>query len=56
MTDDEILQLAHRTAWRYKHNRDCEICMYTFNRMTLLEFVRQLAILERDSDHDTTTI
>jgi hypothetical protein len=56
MTDDEIIQLAHRTAWRYKHSSDQNRILYTFNQMTLLEFVRKLAILERNSDHNSTTL
>lgn len=48
MTTDEILDLAHREAWRYKKSSDPHHSdTYTFNRSTLLEFARKLAIVER---------
>lgn len=43
MTDYQVEQLAHRTCWRYLHNPDLAGGhVYTFNRHTLLEFVRAL--------------
>lgn len=47
MTTDETLDLAHREAWRYKKSSDPHHSdTYTFNRSTLLEFARKLAIVE----------
>lgn len=42
-TDYQVEQLAHRTCWRYRHSSDpAHSHTYTFNRHTLLEFVRVL--------------
>ena len=42
-TDYQVEQLAHRTCWRYRHSSDpAHSSTYTFNRHTLLEFVRAL--------------
>ena len=42
-TDYQVEQLAHRTCWRYCHSPDpAHSHTYTFNRHTLLEFVRVL--------------
>lgn len=50
MTSDEVLTLAHREAWRYKKSSDPHHSdIYTFNRSTLLEFARKLAMTERES-------
>lgn len=43
LTDYQIEQLAHRTCWRYLHDRsDKADHIYTFDRNTLLEFARKL--------------
>ena len=43
MTDQEILDVAHRTAWRYKHSSDPHHSdTYTFNAMTMLDFARRV--------------
>ena len=50
MTDDEILEVAHRMAWRYKKSSDPNHSdTYTFNRTTLLEFARKLMAAEREA-------
>lgn len=42
-TDYQVEQLAHRTCWRYLHDRSDEADhIYTFDRNTLLEFARKL--------------
>lgn len=41
-SDTDILKLAHRMAWRYKHETLSSGIEYTFNNMTLLDFVRAL--------------
>lgn len=41
-TDTDILKLAHRMAWRYKHSTLSSGIEYTFNNRTLLDFVRAL--------------
>lgn len=49
MTNEEILLLAHREAWRYKKSSDPNHSdMYTFNRACLLEFARKLIEAERN--------
>ena len=49
MTDRELLELAHREAWRYKKSSDPHHSdTYTFNHSTLLEFARKLTIAERE--------
>lgn len=40
--DADILKLAHRMAWRYTHSMQPDCIEYTFNNMTLLDFVRAL--------------
>lgn len=40
--DTDILALAHRMAWRYTHSTQPSNIEYTFNNMTLLDFVRAL--------------
>lgn len=42
MTDYEILSLAHRVCWKYKDSGPT----YTFDKNTLLEFVRILKMME----------
>ena len=50
MTNEEILALAHREAWRYKKSSDPHHSdTYTFNRSTLLEFSRKLVKSEREA-------
>jgi hypothetical protein len=50
MTDYEVLQLAHRTCWKYKHSKDPNHSdTYTFNEHTLKEFVRILRLMEKAS-------
>lgn len=51
MTEYEILQLAHRTCWKYKVGANplnkTENETYTFNKETILEFVRILKLMEK---------
>jgi hypothetical protein len=53
MTDYEILSLAHRTCWKYKAgtgvvpNKREERETYTFDRATMLEFVRIMRLMEQ---------
>ena len=53
MTEYEILQLAHRTCWKYKAgvdampNKRAEKETYTFDRATMLEFVRIMRLMEK---------
>jgi hypothetical protein len=44
MTDYEVLQLAHRTCWKYKHGDKGDT--YTFDENTMKEFVRLLRLME----------
>ena len=43
MTDYEVLQLAHRTCWKFHAEKET----YTFNKETLLEFARILKLMEK---------
>jgi hypothetical protein len=47
VTDYEILQLAHRVCWKYKHGEKGDT--YTFDEETLKEFVRLLKLMEKPS-------
>lgn len=48
--DAQILDLAHREAWRYRKSSDPHHSdTYTFNRATLLEFARKLSAVEREA-------
>ena len=50
MTDYEVLELAHRTCWKYKHSKDPHHSdTYTFNKHTMLEFYRILKLMEEKS-------
>ena len=50
MTNNEILELGHRKAWRYKKSGDPHHSdTYTFNRSTLLEFARKLLAAGREA-------
>lgn len=40
ITDTDILALAHRMAWRYTHSTQPSCIEYTFDNVTLLDFVR----------------
>jgi hypothetical protein len=41
LTDDEILEIGHRKAWRYAHSKDVHhSSTYTFNKTCLLTFSR----------------
>lgn len=43
MQDDEILKIAHRTAWKYKHSTDPHHSdTYTFNNMCMIDFARKV--------------
>ena len=43
MNDDEILKLAHGTAWKYKHSTDPHHShTYTFNNMCMIDFARKV--------------
>lgn len=43
MTDADILDVAHRMAWRYKKSRDTHHSdTYTFNATTMVDFVRRM--------------
>ena len=43
LTEEEIITLAHRKAFRYKHStEDHSGNLYTFNKMCLLDFARNL--------------
>lgn len=46
MTDYEILNLAHRICWKYKHGDKGDT--YTFDKATMLEFVRLLDMVKKD--------
>ena len=47
MTDYEIMSLAHRVCWKYKDGDKGQT--YTFDKDTLLEFVRILKLMEKPS-------
>lgn len=48
MTREKVEELAHRTAWRYKHSNDPHHSdTYTFNATTLYDFAQQLIAIER---------
>ena len=50
MTDYEVLELAHRTCWKYKCSKDPHHSdTYTFNKHTMLEFYRILKLMEEKS-------
>ena len=43
MTDAEILDVAHRMAWRYKKSSDPHHSdTYTFNATTMVDFARRV--------------
>ena len=43
LTDEGILEKAHRICWRYKHSSDPHHSdTYTFNKATMLDFVRAI--------------
>lgn len=43
LTTEQIEEIAHRTAWRYKKSSDPHHSdTYTFNRHTLIDFVRAI--------------
>jgi len=51
MTDYEVLSLAHRTCWKYKAGTDklqnkADKETYTFDKETMLEFVRILRMMD----------
>ncbi len=49
MSDEEILALAHREAWRYKKSSDPHHSdTYTFNRSTLLSFASTIVARQRE--------
>lgn len=44
MTDDEILALAHRMAWRYKMSSDKNNSdTYTFNDRCIIQFATEIS-------------
>lgn len=49
MTDEQILEVAHRTAWRYKKSSDPHHSdTYTFNSTTMIHFANRLIFAERE--------
>lgn len=43
MTEDQILSLAHRTCWKYRHSTDPHHShTYKFNDMAMVDFVRKV--------------
>ena len=54
MTDYEILELAHRTCWKYNHVDENN--RFTFNNHTMIELVRKIERKIQDgirSDYET---
>lgn len=50
MTDEEIEELAHRMAWRYRKSSDPHHSdTYTFNEATVHQFARKLIAMEREA-------
>ena len=50
MTEQEIVELAHRMAWRFRKSSDPHHSdTFTFNRSTLLELSRKLVEAEREA-------
>jgi len=52
MDNQKILEIAHRTAWKYKHSSDPNhSATYTFNAHTMIDFARKVheALLEADN-------
>lgn len=48
MDAEKILEIAHRTAWKYKHSSDPQhSSTYTFNAHTMIDFARKVS--ERDA-------
>lgn len=44
MQDDDILKLAHRTAWKYKYSSDpAHSDTYTFNKACMIDFARKVS-------------
>jgi len=44
MTDDEILKLAHRMAWKYKHSNNANhSSTYTFNDVCMIDFAKKIS-------------
>ena len=44
MTDEEILKLAHRMAWKYKHSSDkSQSDTYTFNDVCMIDFAKKIS-------------
>lgn len=51
LTEDQIEAMAHRRAWRYKKSTDPHHSdTYTFNRATLLDFVRGITAAKESND------
>ena len=47
LTTEQIEAIAHRTAWRYKKSSDPHHSdTYTFNRHTLIDFVRAITSVQ----------
>jgi hypothetical protein len=50
MENNDILELAHRVAWKYKHSADSHHSdTYTFNRGGMLDFSRRLLSESKDT-------
>jgi hypothetical protein len=44
MDSGKILEIAHRTAWKYKHSSDPHHSdTYTFNAHTMIDFARKVS-------------
>ena len=49
MQDDEILKLAHRTAWKYKFSSDpSHSDTYKFNNFCMIDFARKLLSMNKE--------
>jgi len=42
MTDERILELAHRIATKYTHRSDPTYCSYGFVKHTMIDFARAI--------------
>jgi len=43
MNKKKVLEIAHRTAWKFKHSSDpSHSSTYTFNESTLIDFVNKI--------------
>ena len=57
MTDAEILDVAHRMAWRYKKSSDPHHSdTYTFNATTMVDFARRVMAAAASGDEKNKKI